>query len=96
MKINMVNPFGVTKEVKLGFSWTMLFFGCFVPLIRGDIKWFLITLLVAFVTAGISWFVFPFIYNKFYIKDLIEKGWMPADVYSADALKSKGIVVPGM
>ena len=94
MKINMKTPTGIIKQVKLGFSWTMLFFGIFVPLFRGDIKWFLITLLVACVTAGFSWFVFPFIYNKIYIKEMIEKGWLPADDFAANALKSKGIFVP--
>ena len=27
MKINLKNSVGVNKQVKLGFSWTMLFFG---------------------------------------------------------------------
>lgn len=94
MRINMKSPVGIIKQVKLGFSWTMLFFGIFVPLVRGDFKWFLIALLVSAITCGIAWFVFPFIYNKIYIKELIEKGWLPADVECANALKSKCIFVP--
>ena len=70
------NENGVTKQVKKGFSWTMLFFGVFVPLIRGDIKWFAISLVAAFVTVGISWLVFPFIYNKLYLNDLLNKGYV--------------------
>ena len=70
------NDNGVTKQVKKGFSWTMLFFGIFVPLIRGDIKWFVISLVAAFVTVGISWLVFPFIYNKLYLNDLLNKGYV--------------------
>lgn len=69
------NRNGVRKEVKEGFSWTMLFFGIFVPLFRGDFKWFLITLLVAFITGGISWLVFPFFYNKLYLNDLLNNGY---------------------
>lgn len=69
------NEFGVTKQVKVGFSWTMLFFGVFVPLFRGDIKWFLITLLIGLLTAGLSWLVFPFFYNKVYLEDLLNSGY---------------------
>lgn len=94
MRINMKSPVGIIKQVKLGFSWTMLFFGIFVPLFRGDFKWFLITLLASLVTCGFAWLVFPFIYNKIYIKELIEKGWLPADAECANALKFKGIFVP--
>ena len=70
------NEYGVTKEVKKGFSWTMLFFGVFVPLVRGDWKWFLISLLAGIVTVGISWLIFPFFYNKIYLNELLEKGYV--------------------
>lgn len=90
MIIFLKNQNGLTKRTKLGFSWTMLFFGIFVPLIRGDFKWAIITLLAAAVTCGISWLVFPFIYNKIYIKEHLQNGWIPADEMSENALKSKG------
>ena len=96
MKINMKNPVGMIKQVKLGFSWTMLFFGIFVPLLRGDWKWFVFSFLLACITFGISWVVLPFIYNKIYIKGLLEKGWLPADEMSVNALKSKGVFIPNM
>lgn len=70
------NKDGVTKEVKKGFSWTMLFFGVCVPLVRGDWKWFLISLLAGLVTCGISWLIFPFFYNKIYLNELLEKGYV--------------------
>ena len=72
---NLMNKNGVRKQVKKGFSWTMLLFGVFVPLVRGDWKWFLITLVAAFVTAGISWLVFPFFYNQLYLNDLLNNGY---------------------
>lgn len=72
---NLRNENGVCKEVKKGFSWTMLFFGIFVPLVRGDWKWFLLSLLAAIITSGLSWLVFPFFYNKLYLNDLLNKGY---------------------
>lgn len=69
------NVTGEYKQVKKGFSWTMLFFGVFVPLLRGDWKWFLITFALALLTSGASWFVFPFFYNHLYIDDLLKKGY---------------------
>ena len=70
---------GITKQVKLGFSWTTLFFGCFPALFRGDVKWAAVMFLVAFLTFGLGWFVFPFIYNKIFIREQLEKGYVPAD-----------------
>jgi len=66
---------GESKETKEGFSWTMLFFGAFVPLIRGDWKWFVISFLLAFVSFGLSWLILPFIYNGIYLKELKQKGF---------------------
>lgn len=94
MKVYLKNSVGVTKQVKLGFSWTMLFFGFFVPLFRGDLKWTLISLVLSFVTCGFAWFVLPFIYNKAYIKELLYAGWVPADDMSINAMLEKGLPVP--
>ncbi len=80
------------REVKVGFSWTTLFFGCFPALIRGDFKWALIMFLAALVTYGISWFVFPFIYNKLYIKELARKGYKPVDEFTKGLLKNYGVL----
>ena len=75
MKQIMKNEIGQVKIVKEGFSWTTLFFGVFVPLYRGDWKWFLIMLIVNLVTYGLGSIVFAFIYNKIYIEDLLAKGY---------------------
>lgn len=66
---------GIVKVVKQGFSWTVFFFGFFVPLIRGDMKYAAIMFLSAMVTFGLSGFVFAFKYNQFYTNDLLEKGY---------------------
>lgn len=94
MKVYMKNQVGVTKQVKLGFSWTMLFFGFFVPLFRGDLKWTLLSVVLSIVTGGLAWFVLPFIYNKSYIKGLLYAGWLPADDHSRSAMLAKGLPVP--
>ena len=72
----MENPnTGIIKTAPVGFSWTTLFFGGFPSLFRGDIKWFIIQLIVDCFTFCVAVFVFPFICNKLYIKNLLEKGF---------------------
>ena len=102
---------GYKKKGFLGVSWTAFFFNFFVPLFRGDFKWFLIFLFpfifaslgasldldfdnnfIAFIfifPVFVSKFVLPFIYNKFYTKDLLKKGYLPPedDDYSNAILK---------
>ena len=83
MKIRVKNDIDKRKEIKLGFSWTMFFFGVFVPLFRGDWKGFLSILGVEFVLAVTgAIFIMPlvmlglsFLYNKLYAKDLYDKGY---------------------
>lgn len=89
MKGRMIGPNGVVKKVKAGFSWTTLFFGFFVPLFRGDFKWFLFCLLCDILV--LPWLIFPFIYNKIYIKELLERGYKPEGAL-ADRLREKGII----
>jgi hypothetical protein len=91
MNINLEKN-NVLKTVKLGFSWTFFFFGIFIPLFRGDLKWFLIILISTIFTYGLALFVFMFVYNKIYVKDLLEKGYKPADKFSEKALKTRNII----
>jgi len=66
-----------------------LFFGAFVPLLRGDLKWFFIMLItntiIGFVTIGfgliVPWIVFAAIYNGRYISDLGKKGYIEVRDY---------------
>ena len=83
----------LTKQVKVGFSWTTLFFGFLPALFRGDFKWAIIQFLINICTFGLSSVVFAFIYNKIYVKELIEKGYKAADSGSEAVLKAKRIVV---
>ena len=79
-KVTLKHPeFEVTKEAPVGFSWTILFFGFFPPFFRGDFKWGLIMLFAALLTSFISSLVFMFIYNKIYLKSLLEMGYTSID-----------------
>ena len=112
-----LKKYGHRKKGFLGFSWTSFFFGFFVPLIRGDFKWFLIFISPYLVIVILTLFslttrtynedivnvfaifslilrlltslVFPFIYNSFYTKDLLKRGYLPPedDDYSNAILK---------
>jgi hypothetical protein len=80
--MQMVHPSGVSKEVPVGFSWTTIFFGPFVPLFRGDLKWFGIYFAISVI--GAFMFFIPVLiwgiiaackYNEWYIDDLKLKGF---------------------
>lgn len=100
MRVRLKNAAGGVKEVKVGFSWTTFFFGFFPALFRGDLKWaaimFITSALIGIFTLGFgAWIpgiIFSFVYNKMYIKELLEKGYHPADDYAQESLRSKGIV----
>lgn len=98
--ITMKNNAGLIKEVKVGFSWTTFFFGFLPALFRGDLKWavimFVISLIFGSFTFGlgawVSGLVFSFIYNKIYVKELIEKGYAPADEHARTVLATNQIL----
>jgi hypothetical protein len=100
MKVLMKNDAGLTKDVKVGFSWTTFFFGFLPALFRGDLKWAVIMLIIEAVIgsftfgigAWISGVVFSFVYNKIYIKELIEKGYRPANEEAKSALEQSQIL----
>ena len=71
---------GLYKDGFVGFSWTYMFFGFFVPLLRGHYKMALYHFIIWFFSAAfmILFFVQPllaFYFNKFYTRSLIEEGY---------------------
>lgn len=93
MNIKLRNRNGVLTECKVGFSWTNLFFGFLTPLFRADIKWAIIQFILAIVSYSVSLWVFPFFYNKIYIKSLLNKGYYPATEIDEEILINKGFIV---
>lgn len=78
---------GIEKDGFYGFSWTTFFFGAFPCLFRMDfitfIGFFVIQCIIGACTIGIgvfiTSFVWAFIYNKYYTRKLLEKGYVFAD-----------------
>jgi len=83
-RIRMSNPAsGLIKDGFHGFSWTTLLFGGFPALFRADfltfIGYFAIAFILVMVTGGIGsfllWIIWPFMYNKYYTRRLLERGF---------------------
>lgn len=66
---------GQMREAPVGFSWTTFFFGFFPALFRSDWVGAIIQLLLGCVTFGLSNLVFMFVYNKMYLKRLLNEGY---------------------
>lgn len=66
----------VIREVKVGFSWTVLFFGAFPFACRGMWGWFWLTVLLCVCTYGLGGIVMAFFANKITARWLAENGWM--------------------
>jgi hypothetical protein len=95
---------GIVKDGYYGFSWTTLFFGFFPALFRGDfitfIGGFVVSIIIAVMTMGVGAFfiglVWAFMYNKYYTRRLLERGYVQAgsDGDNALAASALGIVQP--
>ena len=90
---------GIIQKVKVGFSWTFFFFSIFVPLFRGDIKWFLLSAVIGMFTFGAGILVLCFKYNRIYTVRLLEKGYKVRNVEGgtiAEASAIMGIKLPSI
>ncbi|WP_246728297.1 hypothetical protein [Microvirga terricola] len=70
---------GQLKQGFYGFSWTYLYFGFWVPLIRGELVVAVLHLVLSVVTFGLWQIVVSFLYNKQYTNRLLEKGFRLTD-----------------
>ena len=80
----------------VGFSWTYLFFGWWVPLIRGELGVAALHLLFTIVTAGLWQLIVSFLYNKQYMTRKLIAGWVLSDTPEMNKIASAklGIAVP--
>jgi len=95
---------GIMKDGYYGFSWTTLLFGFFPALFRGDfitfIGGFVITAIIALVTFGIGALfinlVWAFMYNKYFTRKLLERGYAFAGSEGDNALAASnlGVIAP--
>jgi len=66
---------GVTRQVKVGFSWTVCIFGAFPFLFRGQMIAFLVAAVLCACTFGMAGIGFGFFANEWTAKHLLQKGW---------------------
>jgi hypothetical protein len=101
-KINMLNPdTGLIKTGFYGFSWTTFFFGAFPALFRSDfitfVGVFVVLTIIAIATEGFGIFlamiVWAFMYNKYYTRKLIERGFKFNGTVEENARAAKALGV---
>lgn len=87
---------GLVQKGYYGFSWTYLFFGWYVPLIRGELGVAARDLLMTIVTFGIWQIVLSFLYNRQHMTRKLMGGWVLADSDAVNALAAAkiGFVIP--
>ncbi len=66
------------KICKVGFSWTIFFFGIFPLFFRGMV----VQAFIVILTFGIANLYYMFAGNGVYINRLMSEGYVPADEYS--------------
>jgi hypothetical protein len=66
-----------------GFSWPCFFCGCFWYVVKSMWGMGILAFLLAFVSFGLSWLVFPFVANDQYRKSLVRDGYVPEERLAA-------------
>ena len=92
MLVRLEDPAGQLRTEKVVFRLTVFFFGFCVPICRGDAKWAVIMFASGVLTLWLVNLIFCFTYNGTYIRDLLSKGYRPADEESRKILVAKGFI----
>ena len=90
--IALKNP--VTGQLKTGYygySWTYLFFGWWVPLLRGELGVAALHLLFSLFTLGIWQFIVSFLFNIQYTNRKISEGFKLSGSPSENILAAQAI-----
>lgn len=77
MKVSVKNQAGVLRETKIGFSWTIFFFGGFPFFFRGMPLHAVGFIIAGILTWGLSNIIMAFIGNKMTAKYYLENGYLP-------------------
>ena len=71
----------VLREVKVGYSWTVFFFGPFPFMFRGQWGWAALAFLLCFLTYGLAGPFIGFFANRSTARFLAENGWTPLNLH---------------
>ncbi|MCP4148544.1 MAG: hypothetical protein GY757_12430 [bacterium] len=74
-----INDKGIEAQTYTGFSWPCFFVGIFWYLAKGMVGKGFLALLLAFVSCGITWLIFPFMANGQYTQSLQARGFYPKE-----------------
>lgn len=81
---------GMTKTARWGWSWTYLYFGWFVPLLRGELVVALLHFIFTVLSARLWQIIGSFFYNKQHLTRLLTNGWtIVADQENYSLISSK-------
>lgn len=94
MIVNMQNQVGLTRQVKVGFSWTAFFFGGFPFFFRGMPGHGIIWIILSMITFGVSNLFLMFIINKQTAHHYLEHGYRPTGPGWDIASRKWGITQP--
>ena len=77
MSLRFQNPAnGYTEQVGVPWVWCLLF-GCIYFAVKGIWTHAVAALLLALLTAGFSWLVYPFFTRSIVEKHYLRSGWIP-------------------
>ena len=107
MRVQLKNDVQKYKEVKIGYSFTTLIFGSWVPLLRGQWGTFFLMALTDIVCAifefltfgiflgssfGVTHALWAIGINKRFAKRLLARGYQPVNESSKDYLHDRGLL----